>query len=310
MKRFFLFLSFAVFVCVSCVDDSYDLSTVDTDNISIGENESFEMPLATVTIRMDEFKKESVDLTALMNEADTWLPSTLPGSADYVDLQKVLHNDAEYINALLNALMDEMCGNPDKMNLVVNTIWSNKAYRNEFSSELPTGDDKQQAFKDGFKRLFASTQQLRDLTAARAKKYLSELKVEAVEYRLDKIDISNDVVKMLTDNLDDRNTPNGTRRLELYGSVTSALPLSLDCAPLFLTSPVVEVSTIRVEPSQEMTIDPTRIYADDLRHILAGATISFPVELLKYYPQRGYDRQQEIRLTLKLRKTGGLKIDL
>ena len=61
--------------------------------------------------------------------------------------------------------------------------------------------------------------------------YLTDLKVQDVTYDIGKIDIGSDVVDMLCENLDSEGTPNPRNTLHLYGSITSALPVSLRIVP-------------------------------------------------------------------------------
>ncbi len=87
-KIFYLFL-FAAALASSCIDNAYDLSNVNTDDVTIGDEDSeYRLPLATVYVSMSELNEGGADIKTLFDEADIWLPSPLPGNAAYVDLRE------------------------------------------------------------------------------------------------------------------------------------------------------------------------------------------------------------------------------
>ena len=130
--------------------------------------------------------------------------------------------------------------------------------------------------------------------------YLTELKVQDVTYDIGKIDIGGDVVDMLCENLDSEGTPNPKNTLHLYGSITSALPVSLRLVRFDVT----------VEPGKTNEIRETQLFESDLRQIIEGAEIILPVSLEKYYPGYDFTSDQQIVITLRLIKRGGLKLNL
>ena len=107
MRKFLPFL-FAAALASSCIDNAYDLSNVNTDDVTIGDEDSeYRLPLATVYVSMSELNEGGADIKTLFDEADIWLPSPLPGNAAYVDLRE-LQNTPETITPLLDALIDQM----------------------------------------------------------------------------------------------------------------------------------------------------------------------------------------------------------
>ena len=103
MRKFLPFL-FAAALASSCIDNAYDLSNVNTDDVTIGDEDSeYRLPLATVYVSMSELNEGGADIKTLFDEADIWLPSPLPGNAAYVDLRE-LQNTPETITPLLDAL--------------------------------------------------------------------------------------------------------------------------------------------------------------------------------------------------------------
>lgn len=102
MRKFLPFL-FAAALASSCIDNAYDLSNVNTDDVTIGDEDSeYRLPLATVYVSMSELKEGGADIKTLFDEADIWLPSPLPGNAAYVDLRE-LQNNPDTITPLLQA---------------------------------------------------------------------------------------------------------------------------------------------------------------------------------------------------------------
>ena len=57
MRKFLPFL-FAAALASSCIDNAYDLSNVNTDDVTIGDEDSeYRLPLATVYVSMSELKE-------------------------------------------------------------------------------------------------------------------------------------------------------------------------------------------------------------------------------------------------------------
>ena len=113
---------------------------------------------------------------------------------------------------------------------------------------------------------------------------------------------------MLCENLDSEGTPNPKNTLHLYGSITSALPVSLRLVPYF--SPTNVRFDVTVEPGKTNEIRETQLFERDLRQIIEGAEIILPVSLEKYYPGYDFTSDQQIVITLRLIKRGGLKLNL
>ena len=122
MRKFLPFL-FAAALASSCIDNAYDLSNVNTDDVTIGDEDSeYRLPLATVYVSMSELKEGGADIKTLFDEADIWLPSPLPGNAAYVDLRE-LQNTPNTITPLLQALIDQMMDDDAKITAVAKQIY-------------------------------------------------------------------------------------------------------------------------------------------------------------------------------------------
>ena len=231
MRKFLPFL-FAAALASSCIDNAYDLSNVNTDDVTIGDEDSeYRLPLATVYVSMSELNEGGADIKTLFDEADIWLPSPLPGNAAYVDLRE-LQNTPETITPLLDALIDQMMDDDAKITAVADLLA--EKYLSTFLPLLPPNTDPAD-FKPVFIEAFRNMPMLHDRLSGEVKSlagsYLTELKVQDVTYDIGKIDIGGDVVDMLCENLDSEGTPNPKNTLHLYGSITSALPVSLRLVP-------------------------------------------------------------------------------
>lgn len=307
MRKLLLFL-FAACLASSCIDNDYDLSNVNTDDITIGDEESeYRLPLATVYVGMGELSEGGVDIKSLFDEADIWLPSAL----SEVDLRQLRPGTA-YTDELLDALLDEMAADEGKLTRVTDLIW--EKYRQPFLAlpELSHITDKDEAlFKETFKAVFLNGTALRETLGDEIKKqaqgYLTELKVDDVTYDIGKIDIGSDIVDMLCKGLDDKGTQNPKNTLHIYGSITSALPVGMQLTPYF--SPTDVRFDVTVEPGKTNAIEETQIFEEDLRQIIDGAKIVLPVSLQTYYPGSEFTSDQQIAVTLRLIKRGGLKFN-
>ena len=308
MRKFLPFL-FAAALASSCIDNAYDLSNVNTDDVTIGDEDSeYRLPLATVYVSMSELNEGGADIKTLFDEADIWLPSPLPGNAAYVDLRE-LQNTPETITPLLDALIDQMMDDDAKITAVADLLAEH--YLSTVLPLLPANTDPAD-FKPVFIEAFRNMPMLHDRLSGEVKSlagsYLTELKVQDVTYDIGKIDIGGDVVDMLCENLDSEGTPNPKNTLHLYGSITSALPVSLRLVPYF--SPTNVRFDVTVEPGKTNEIRETQLFESDLRQIIEGAEIILPVSLEKYYPGYDFTSDQQIVITLRLIKRGGLKLNL
>lgn len=304
--KLFVPLLLLCMIASSCIDKDYDLSQIDTEDVTIGD--VFELPLATVTVGMNELNKDGADIEALFDEADIWLPSSLPGGAESVDLLKI-QNTPTYTTQLLDALIAQMQTDDAKIDAVADLLYAK--YLDTFLPMLPPNTNPRD-FKPVFIEAFRNTPMLQDRLTAEVKNlangYLTDLQVGEVTYDIGKIDIGSDIVDMLADNLDPKGTANPRNTLDIYGEITSALPLSLQFSPHF--SPTEVKFDVHVEPNVTTRIGETRLYESDLRQIIEGAQIILPVTLEEYFPGYGFTSDQKIVIKLRLRKHGGLKLNL
>ena len=274
----------------ACVDRDYDLSDLDFDNVAIGdENSEFRIPLATVQVSMDEIAENGVNIEAIFREADIWLPS----SEKEVNLP-ALTGDSDYRDGLIGNTIAEMRQDPEKLDGVVRLTY--EKYYDEFAGAIGVEE---------------SADEIETRIKQVASDYLRTIDIEPVEYEIGHIDLDDEVIDMLSDNLDPEGTPDAKNTLHIYGSISSRLPVTMRLEPVFLPSDVAFEITVDAT-KEENAIPSTQLYADDLRQIVDGATIRIPIALEIYYRDRGFDNsaKQQITIDLRLVKRGGLKLDI
>lgn len=319
MKKFFSLILLCAVSSTACVDLEYDLSKISTDDIAIGDESSqFEVPLLKVYISMDELNGTDGDaIDEIFNEADIWLPSQLAqdDNGKYVLVQQLVEN-SEYVNTVLSALLDQMASDSEKLNQVTSLL--QEKYYDEFSSLLPGISAEE--FKAEFIRQYTANETLRVLLNEKIKElargYLTGLEVSlpSLTYSVDRIDLSDDVVDMLIENLDGKEVAEPKNTLHMAGTIDNRLPVSITASPVFTPT---EVSfTTQIEANRDGNILPeTRLFAEDLQTIVRGLTIEIVVNIDKYYPGKGFDRnpetsQPQLAINLHLIKRGALKFDL
>lgn len=318
MKKFVLL--FLLAGIVGCVESDYDLSKIDSDDMTIGVNESeIAMPLARITLSVSRLSQntdaDKVSILELYNEADIWLPSVLPGGVDYVEVDR-LSQDEAYLNTMLEALFAEMDADTQKRTEVC-TLLAQK-YRQPFVNFLPAGvpeAEKQEILSadeaeaaEAIARLYLELQgEVTESITSISSTYLSDMHLDDVEYDIPALDISSDVRDMLGDNLDDANDPNPVSALYLSGTIDSEFPLQFRLAPQ-VEDTQIDFGEIVVNSLQVTQLDEVRFFENDLDRIFEGSRLTMPVVVERYYPHSGLRADQEIHIHLNLRKTGGLKL--
>lgn len=316
MRKLSLLLLAGTFL-TACVDKDYDLNDIDTDDITIGDETSvFRMPLATVKIGMSELNENGTDIRDIFREADVWLPTELDG--DYADLKRLLANDTDYIDGLLDDLTAEMMTSDTKLRTVTDEIWSNPNYKASFENLVPgitsdvTNDEFHTAFREVFLNEPVMREQLGVEVARLARGYLTDLRVEELRYEIDGLELGSDVVDMLTKNLDPEAKPGEKNTLCLYGQIASKLPISMKISPQFTPTDVAcDVSVDALKASNP--IEETQLFEEDLRQIVEGVTIVIPVTLERYYRDLGFDEtatEPQLVIDLRVVKRGGLTLNL
>lgn len=70
------------------------------------------------------------------------------------------------------------------------------------------------------------------------------------------------------------------------------------------------IAPFLVEPDEENDIAPVRLYKDDIRSLFSFFELNVDFMPQKYYPRIGFSDSQSIRMTLHLKKRGGLNLNL
>ena len=308
MRNFPLLLLCGILL-TACVDNDYDLLDIDTDDVTIGNDQStFTLPLATIRIGTGEIAESGADIRTILDEAKIWLPTRLEN--DCADIAR-LQRDGSYLDKLLSDLVTEMASSDAQMRAVTDLIWD--CYRNRFSSLLP-GNQTSEQFYAAFKSAFRDDATLRGQLSAEIRKlaseYLSDMKIDDMHFEVSGIDLDDDVVDMLADNLDPEGTVDARNLLLLTGTIESQLPATLTLDPRFAPTDItcsVEVDALR--PTN--VIPEMRVYEADLRQIVDRMDIVIPARIEKYYPGIDFDDAgHPIVIKLKLIKKGGLKLNL
>ena len=251
--------------------------------------------------------KNGVNIEAIFREADIWLPS----SEKEVNLP-ALTGDSDYRDGLIGNTIAEMRQNPEKLDGVVRLTY--EKYYDEFAGAIGVEESgiPLEEYTEAFKTaLELSADEIETRIKQVASDYLRTIDIEPVEYEIGHIDLDDEVIDMLSDNLDPEGTPDAKNTLHIYGSISSRLPVTMRLEPVFLPSDVAFEITVDAT-KEENAIPSTQLYADDLRQIVDGATIRIPIALEIYYRDRGFDNsaKQQITIDLRLVKRGGLKLDI
>lgn len=310
MKKLLLPFLFGILVA-ACTDSDYDLSQVETDDIAIGDADSeYKIPLATIRVGMAELSGTGSqgDMREMFADADTWLPTTLPGGADYLDLTRL--HETTYIDPIFDALFAEMDQPASgKLDRVTDLVL--RKYKAAFARALGVAESLLTA--DYFKSSYLAPQTaaiIQNEARTQALEYLGGLDdLAPLDYDLGSIDLSGDVVDMLADNLDPKGTAPYRNTLHLYGKIESDLPVALRLDPAFTGTEVR--FRVDVEPGTGNPIDEVQLFEPDLRAIVDGTTIGIPIQLERYYPGKEFTQQaDQLVIRLNLVKRGALNLDL
>lgn len=319
MRKLLLILSVVCFVAVACTDKDYDLSNIE-DNFAIGDSESeFLAPLATLTFHAKSFShhnsnnnKESV--IDVYKEADIWLPTTLPGGVDYVEVQRLM-SDMAYLDTIVEALITEMENSPAKANSVYNLIAVN--HKAEYLAYVKT-----HAPAEVYAALeSASTEQTVSLISqlfeadhgwaveaieSICAERLNDLTFDNVVYDLPALDLSEDIKDMIVGNIGNKGEAN-ENKLYIAGHVDSGFPFDINVSPR-IENTSVEFKNIHLYFNEEVDIPQQQVYKSDVERLFGGAKIVIEFAIERYYPSKVDIAKQEAHIELHLRKTGCLTL--
>jgi len=311
MKKFLLPLICAV-LAASCIDEEFDFSDIDTDDIGIGSEESdFRMPLANIEVKTSALRNQDLNLREIFDEADTWLPSQLPGGADYVDLHLLASDEGGYRSSLISATLDEAASNSVKLHAIADMLQSR--YASNFTGMIPAGSGLSVSeFIVGYYSDPTVSSIIKAEINGIADRYLTDLtmSLDEVTCEIGGIDISEDIIDMFTTGIGTADRPDAVNMLEVYGTVDNRIPV--DCS-----SDVTFVGTrirlsVDAQYGKVAEIPACRLFGDDLRRVIDDARLTVPVSLDRYYMGREFpaDDQTALTLRLSLHKRGALNLDI
>lgn len=319
MKKLFILIAMGVGIMLcSCVDKEYDLSQIESDDIAIGSDDSeFLMPLVNIKFKTADISLDVDGASSIMDlqsKVNVWLPSQLPGGVSYVDVQQ-LTDSREYKQSLLDNLYAEMLEDDVKRAEVCAYVI--KEYRAEVVEMLCNSENQVVASTAAQIDEVADDAQAAEVISMLFVAYPSDvqvafneisdedlinLKVEDVVVDIPSLDVSEDVVNMLTDNIG-----NGSvNALYLFGEAESDFPFLFHISPS-IDNTGVDFGDISID-NGVTKINETRIYKEDFDAIMDGARLTVPITLDRYYPESVISNDNELNLSISLRKTGGLKL--
>ncbi len=312
-KLYLLLLSGAMLGAAACVDNAYDLTKIETGDVTIGDDKSeFKIPLVKILVPMNDLASGGANIREIFREADIWLPSTLPNGDPYVDMRQLCDNTAGYAYSVLALLVQQLEVDDDKLGEIA-TLLGNK-YIDWFTATLPgvTSATFVGVFTDAFRHDPAIRLQLTDTLLLLAHEYLTGISIDPISYDLEEVNLDAGVVDMLADNLDPEGMANAKKTLSIRGTVTNNLPITMTLAALIeQTGTTMEVTANAATQGNQMT--QPRLTADALRQIIDGVTITAPCTIERYYPGANNfnpSLQHQITIELHLVKRGGLKLDI
>ena len=288
MRKFLTIFTLSL-LAVSCIDNDYDLSDIDTDDIGIGdENSVFTCPLMTLRVAVADIVNEQGDLDGILAEADVWLPNRLPDGAEAVDVKRLTGGDGQqaqqaYVQTLLTALQEEIDADASdrKLEQIARQIYAE--YREDFLPDYLPVDVDEAEYIAAFRTVYHQ-QATHDLI-------WENIELFAARYLTTKTSLS------------------------LFGDIATDLPVSFSAEPSFEAEvegsdrTLFSFPSFTVFPTAEapVEIEETSVSADALTVIFDQETrIELNMQLENYYPGRSLDLGQGITINLKVRKKGGL----
>lgn len=341
MKLQSLAMLFVAVAMVGCnVDDAYDLSKLDTEDVGIGTDDtSFDLPLAEMTFNVEELVKSddsgddggdgfqtkadvvddsdsdsssegviASDMLSTVNDLSMFLPDTYGA----IELDRL--SEEEYAGELTDALLLELSEDADRsLDFCIFIVEEQESYPTVFGTmvDVLPGYDiyDTESFAEAFNELLNDSEG--ELLATRINSAITDtIVVESADFVMDflisevfedSIDIDSSTMDMIDSNLDgDKNT------LSILYILTTDLPVSMTFEPYVVLS---DDTRIRLSDYTNDTDITTLITADNFRDMLSQLKVEVEVEFSTYDPADGDLDLSSKNLTVKLiaRKTGSLK---
>ena len=137
MRKVFYLIAVLFPIFTSCIVEEYDLSKVES-GLTIGSSTSeFHMPLVKIDFTISSLHhnmgSEDMSLEDIFKEVDIWLPSSLPGGCEYLDIENL--NNQEYFSSIVRGLVEQMQVDSKKRVEVFTLI--GRKYMEDFIDNLP-----------------------------------------------------------------------------------------------------------------------------------------------------------------------------
>jgi len=282
----------------ACVSNEYDLGKdIDTDGIAIGDaNSKLEMPLANIHVGINELSAGQVDITALFNDVEAWIPV----SYSFIEVQRL--GDKSYVDQWVKDLCNGM-DNDSEFARVVEHI--HKTRMDDFRQWVAPGTNVD-TYKAAFKSSWNNSRKRSELENKIGEVVASEIAsidtdVDPVVYEIQNDGLDEDVIDMLVDEQNDG-------ALELFGPILNKMePIECSLKAEFVGSSVG--FDVPLPAAKEVNIPNVKIPASDVYTIIQNGSLQVKVTLVKFYPRTAYPRDELMLVQLKLRKTGGLKVN-
>ena len=286
MRKFLTIFTLSL-LAVSCIDNDYDLSDIDTDDIGIGdENSVFTCPLMTLRVAVADIVNEQ---------------------GDGQQAQQA------YVQTLLTALQEEIDADASdrKLEQIARQIYAE--YREDFLPDyLPVDVDEAEyiaAFRTVYHQQATHDLIWENIELFAARYLTTNLRIDVRPFVLSGIDVGADVRDMIVGGDESKTS------LSLFGDIATDLPVSFSAEPSFEAEvegsdrTLFSFPSFTVFPTAEapVEIEETSVSADALTVIFDQETrIELNMQLENYYPGRSLDLGQGITINLKVRKKGGL----
>lgn len=309
MKRLLL-LTVCAAMTSACVTKEYDLKDgVYTDNAGIGDADAqFVIPLANIRVDSNELTTGKGGIITMFDGIDVWIPA----SYNSIEVQKL--NDSQYIGQwvedLCSGMNDGMNDSKEESGIqdndfdrVVEHIHKNRM--EDFRYWVAASNDLD-TYKNNFRRSwnYFRTGIERKIGQAVAEDVANvSTEVAPTDYTIDNSGLDNKVIDMLAEWHNDD-------ALALCGSVVNRMKL-FECklkAELLGTSVGFD---LQVQPADStVDIPVVKIPAREARTIVQRSTMRLTLTPVRFYPRTPADPGEQLLVQLKLRRKGGMPVNL
>ncbi len=328
MKRFCQLICSVVaaaLAVVSCVNSDYDLNNLNTDNTTLGgQNSVIEAPLMKVTLTLDdliggETTRATVgdeltieEILELFNQITVLLPSDLL-DGETIDLLRIAeYPEDSYLRDIVSSLFEEINEDEDKFNEVVDVIWDNFI---EYFSEGSIDTSSKEAFAADLKRIlsqsgaedYEESQEYEDILTEIAdvlSEYLFSYMNEGANVEVDLSDFADsDDATTISDLLlggDSNIKQEYILNISGHSDLNIGIEIKITCEGTSIDS------TIQIAPNSDIAKHEILILKEDLEAILSGkASLSITGTITSLDPTVEVDENSGITIIASVTVNGG-----